>query len=251
MNVKKSILVIMFVVGMLINVDIVFANDDTVMQGMANNSNTIDQCNSGCSRVYGTQGTDTVKKCQNYCTVKFNPPEEESDSNDDNATEDKSDDEIVIDGIVNNSNNHNECTSGCTRVFVGNQQGECLLQCESKYKPETNLNDEVEVSDWDKLFATATNPAECGGIMTSRFLELLVQIYNTIILVAGVGAILLAASEFLKATSSDEKDSVNKAFKRLMTRIVILIILFILPQIIIFILNTFGDEAMKTCLERF
>ncbi len=161
---------------------------------------------------------------------------------------------LQSDNLVSDTESFEECQNICEVNFNSDSSFEdvgyinCIKSCQTKHDKVFN---EGEVTEWDKLFATATNPAECGGIMTSRFLELLVQIYNTIILVAGVGAIILAASEFLKATSSDEKDSVNKAFKRLMTRIVILIILFILPQIIIFILNTFGDEAMKTCLERF
>ncbi len=226
----------------------------TVINNSINMTSSRDECNNVCDNNFS--GEPRNSECKNLCKTKYDEA--------DKAAEDEKyaeyDDAInsLIQSEYTSIYSVEECKNLCTSAYSNDSDifNRCLYICdenkeELEEKADNRLNHEGSVSEWDKLFATATNPAECGGIMTSRFLELLVQVYNTIILVAGILAIILGASDFLKATGSDEKDSLNKSFKKLMTRLVILIILFILPQIIIFILDTFGDEAMKTCLEHF
>lgn len=123
--------------------------------------------------------------------------------------------------------------------------------------------DEVDLAEPDvdksnffsKLFNNKnTQYAKCDSdsqVFSDRFIDILVKIYHTIIVLALVMAVILATLEFFKATASSDADALKKAWTKLGKRIIVMLLLFTLPSLLEILLTLFGSGTMTRCISQF
>lgn len=74
------------------------------------------------------------------------------------------------------------------------------------------------------------------------------EIFTLIQVLVVVGTIVLGMLDFFNAMSSGEADSMKKASKRFINRIIIAVIIVILPILVDFVVNTFFSDFAKSCI---
>lgn len=77
---------------------------------------------------------------------------------------------------------------------------------------------------------------------------LLTYAFKVIRYVAIVILVVMSMLDFIESTSSQDKDSVNKAISKTITRIILCVIIFLLPSLLEFILTLLNDHAVNICI---
>ena len=91
-----------------------------------------------------------------------------------------------------------------------------------------------------------TTPLDCDGLFSGEFGKFLKDAWRLIKFVVPILIIGLAIADFVKAISSQDENEIKKAANKLVKRLVIGVLLFVLPLIIDFLLNMAGIE-FGTC----
>lgn len=115
-----------------------------------------------------------------------------------------------------------------------------------KAPSSSNDDDDVDIFGENKNVTYA-----CGKMITENLMIELVKIYRTVCLVMGALVIVLGVMDFTKAIGSDDNDALKKAQARFIKRFVVVLIILMLPILLKFMFTLFGNETMKTCLDRF
>lgn len=82
--------------------------------------------------------------------------------------------------------------------------------------------------------------AECSEIIDAEVYDFLQQIFNVIKFAGPVLCLVFSVIDFVKATASQEKEALTKAFKTTAKRLVYAIILFFIPTLINFAFELLG-----------
>lgn len=90
----------------------------------------------------------------------------------------------------------------------------------------------------------------CGGIISDRLLNEIVKIYKTVSMIMVVAVVIFGMLDFFKAVSAGDAETMKKVTKRFTNRLMIVILIAILPIVLELILSLFGNETMKTCLDK-
>ena len=92
--------------------------------------------------------------------------------------------------------------------------------------------------------------ATCENMFSDDLLNILSTIYFFIEVVVVVLAVILSMVDFFKATANSDADAMKKAWGKVIKRVIIIIVLFLLPIIVNFTLKTFGvieENQSTTC----
>lgn len=97
---------------------------------------------------------------------------------------------------------------------------------------------------------TGNDTETCETLFGSDFLKFLNNNVFTIVIIA-IPLLLAALStfDFAKVVFIDDKDGIQKAGKRFGKRIVAAILVFLIPQILIFLANIIGADKVNECAE--
>lgn len=100
--------------------------------------------------------------------------------------------------------------------------------------------------DTDKNTDVTPDEADCNSIFGGTFGDLLKQVLSFIRFVVPILIISLSIVDFIKALANQTQEELKKAFQRLVKRIIIGVVIFLLPTILEVILNLAGIET-GTC----
>lgn len=89
----------------------------------------------------------------------------------------------------------------------------------------------------------------CEGLLGSDFITVLKEGYGWMEFFAVALLVILGSLDFGKAITSDDSDGLKKAAKKFRTRLIIVVVIFILPAIINIVLKGFLDsDTYTTCI---
>lgn len=89
---------------------------------------------------------------------------------------------------------------------------------------------------------------ECSDI--AELIDELAKIYNILKICLTAGLVVLSMLDFTKAVMSSDDDALKKAQKHLITRIIILVIIFILPVLIDWVIGMADIEGLdSSCIK--
>ncbi len=91
--------------------------------------------------------------------------------------------------------------------------------------------------EYDPTIGFSTGKLECSGIFGGRFGAFLKKLYNLMKFAVPILIIALAIIDFLKATASQDQAEIKKAANKLVKRLVIGTLIFVIPTILEFILG--------------
>lgn len=103
------------------------------------------------------------------------------------------------------------------------------------------------------LINTATTDiSTCDGLFGYQLINLLKNnVFKMIYVFIPLLLIVLSTLDFAKLVFSDEKEGIPKAFKRFTTRVVASILIFLVPTILLFLVNLLGSKEIETCINTF
>lgn len=118
-------------------------------------------------------------------------------------------------------------------------------------KPGDSSNDDDSHYDEDDRTPDDINWDDAEGCdMFGQLLVIIKEIFNTIKWVISFGLVLLTMFDFLKAVVSGDDDTTKKAFNKFVKRIMIVILIFLLPELIDFIISAFKLNV-ESCVNGF
>jgi len=102
-------------------------------------------------------------------------------------------------------------------------------------------SDDSKVIDGDEEIE-----GECETILPESLKELLQQVLNYIRIIAPILTIVLSAADFMPVIASGDSEIMKKTVKKLSTRLIVVVLLFIIPTILSWFLGIFNN-IFGTC----
>lgn len=97
-----------------------------------------------------------------------------------------------------------------------------------------------------------SNINTCDALLGYKFVNLLKNnVFKIVYYAIPVILIVISSWDFFKLVFIEDKEGVPGAFRRLLKRAYVSIIIFLIPTILIFITNIFGNEEVKSCVNTF
>lgn len=127
--------------------------------------------------------------------------------------------------------------AGTTNFYFTLNKPEYLSETESKSDTKTFC--EQNPNNYQCIGQNQAN-----GFWSEETLELVNDILYIINIVAVIGAIALSILDFTKAVASDDKNMLQKSFKKLAMRIIIVILLILLPTLVNLVCKILGFETL-------
>ena len=90
----------------------------------------------------------------------------------------------------------------------------------------------------DYIFDDKVYP--CKDLLGEKLINFLQDIFNIIKIVAIVGFIVLSMLEFSKGITKNDKEIMQKSFKKTIIRLLIVILIFMLPTLVNLVMNLLG-----------
>lgn len=98
----------------------------------------------------------------------------------------------------------------------------------------------------------STDLSSCDKLLGYQFINLLKNnVFKMIYYAIPVMLVVLSIWDFTKLVFTDEKDGIPGAFKKLLKRALASVLVFIVPTILIFMTNLFGNDEVKSCINTF
>ena len=159
--------------------------------------------------------------CEKYNKLKALMDENYCDISDSNCNLEK---------IQNYKKYKDQIKSYCNIVVQNSDEFEgCMQSC-------LNLQDEIF-----ELEGTSSNENTCG--FSDRLINWIINIMNWIKYILPVIVIILGIIDFIKAMATEKDDEMKKAQKKFVIRLISAALVFIIPFIIVFILEKMGFSA--------
>jgi len=124
----------------------------------------------------------------------------------------------------------NKIKNSCGQVMAGADYDDaCVTRCKDYA---------TDKAEWDKLFEITRGKTECG--FSERLIGFIVNILKWIKYIIPVAVIILGILDFIKAIGSDKESEMKKAQGRFVKRLIAAALIFIVPLIIVFVLEKMG-----------
>ena len=159
--------------------------------------------------------------CEEYITLKEGMEKNYCNIGDNNCNLEK---------IQNYKKYKDQIKSYCNIVVQNSDEFEgCMQSC-------LNLQDEIF-----ELEGTSSNENTCG--FSDRLINWIINIMNWIKYILPVIVIILGIIDFIKAMATEKDDEMKKAQKKFVIRLISAALVFIIPFIIVFVLEKMGFSA--------
>ena len=112
----------------------------------------------------------------------------------------------------------------------------------------------IVISEMYNLSASISDSkiSSCDDLLGYQFVNLLKNnVFKIVYYAIPIILILTSSWEFVKLVFIDDKEGVPGALRRLIKRSYISVLIFLIPTILIFLTNLFGNEEVKSCISTF
>ena len=111
------------------------------------------------------------------------------------------------------------------------------------------MKQQIELEKQQRILAANETAADCKEVVGSNIADFIIDLFDMIKWVALAVGIALSMLDFFKAITGGKDDALIKTAQKFAKRLIAIVILFILPPLLNWLLEISGVPHGGTCLE--